>query len=143
MSSLLDRAGNLIEDRYPPWNEASTPVPATPALVSLEQFFAIEVPGPGLAVQLPNTMDVRDLPESVLRRPLVVLSFPGFADGRAYSQARLLSRNPRFTGGLRATGAAVVLDQLIMLRHCGVSEFQLRPDQNSRSCAAVLRKVPL
>ena len=135
MSRILDHHGQAVVDTYAP--AAETP-PTRPTLLPLDRFVAENAPA-GHAVLLPNTTDVLGLPDAVLQAPLLVLDFPGFADGRAYSQARLLSRNPRFRGGLRAQGAAVVLDQLKMLRSCGITEFHLRADQRAEACAELLR----
>jgi uncharacterized protein (DUF934 family) len=44
----------------------------------------------------------------------VVLNFPKFTDGRAFSQARLLRRRRGFTGDIRATGD-VLIDQLVQM----------------------------
>lgn len=134
MSTVLDRQGAPVADRYPTAGEGATSVPA---LLPLERFLTEGCPA-DCAVLLPNTADVQNLAEEVLAAPLLVLDFPGFADGRGYSQARLLSRHPRFGGGLRAQGAAVVLDQLKMLRSCGITEFRLRDDQPVALCAGRL-----
>lgn len=137
MSRILDRRGEPVADRYPPATEQAV---SAPALLTLERFLAEGSPA-GHAVLLPNTADVQALPEPVLQAPLLVLELPGFADGRAYSQATLLSRNPRFRGGLRAQGAAVVLDQLKMLHRCGFGEFRLRDDQPVDACAGLLKTL--
>lgn len=136
MSRILDRQGEPVADRYPPATEAG---PAA-SLLPLDRFLAEGSPA-GHAVHLPNTADVGNLPDTVLQAPLLILDFPGFADGRGYSQARLLSRNPRLRGGLRAQGAAVVLDQLKMLRSCGFSEFRLREDQSAEACVKLLKSL--
>ena len=53
---------------------------------------------------------------------LIVLDFPKFTDGRAYSQARLLRERLGFSGAMRATGQ-VLRDQLAMMLRCGFDEF--------------------
>lgn len=93
--------------------------------------------GEPVGVRLPNDTPIQALPATVLERPLLVLDFPGFADGRAYSQARQL-RMRGYTGELRATGAAVVLDQIKSMLRCGINSFDLRPDQDAQACAAIV-----
>ena len=72
---------------------------------------------------LRNTDDVEALAAEVERAKLIVLNFPKFTDGRAYSQARLLRGRLGYAGELRATGA-VYLDQLPFLLRCGFDSFE-------------------
>lgn len=76
---------------------------------------------------LANTDDVLQLGDRLAAARLVVLNFPKFTDGRAYSQARLLRERLGYKGGLRATGA-VLRDQLPFLLRCGFDSFE--SDQN-------------
>ena len=55
---------------------------------------------------------------------LIVLTFPKFADGRAYTQARKLRRSG-FKGELRATGE-VLRDQLFYMTRVGFNAFELQ-----------------
>src|SRR5881227_1363937 len=57
-----------------------------------------------LGVIWPNNRDVDDLVPYLDRLALVVLVFPSFRDGRAYTQARLLRERYQYRGELRATG---------------------------------------
>jgi uncharacterized protein (DUF934 family) len=75
------------------------------------------------AVSLANTDPVEDLAPHVGRLRLIVLNFPKFSDGRAYSQARLLRSRLGFTGELRATGN-VLQDQLPFMLRCGFDTFE-------------------
>ncbi len=58
----------------------------------------------------------------------VVLNFPKFTDGRAYSQAFLLRRRLGFQGDIRATGD-VLADQVQQMARSGFSSAVLRADQ--------------
>jgi uncharacterized protein (DUF934 family) len=75
------------------------------------------------ALALANTDDVLLLGGRLAGVKLIVLNFPKFTDGRAYSQARLLRERLGYTGELRATGA-VFLDQLPFLLRCGFDAFE-------------------
>ena len=55
---------------------------------------------------------------------LVALEFPKFADGRAYSTARLLRERHGFAGELRAVGN-VLRDQFVFLHRCGFDAYQV------------------
>ncbi|WP_420465353.1 DUF934 domain-containing protein [Panacagrimonas sp.] len=115
------------------------PVPhGARVLVSLAHWQAqaerISEAAAAVGVLLPNTADILDLAPRLRYLPLIVLEFPSFADGRAYSQARLLRDRVGFTGQLRATGAAVVRDQIAFLHRCGFNAFELRADQDLAAC---------
>ena len=71
---------------------------------------------------LDNTEDVTRLGERLDGIELIVLQFPKFTDGRAYTQARLLRERLGYTGELRASGA-VLIDQLPFLLRCGFDSF--------------------
>lgn len=142
MSTLL-RADGVVEDRYLPVADEQ-PLPAQdPILVDLarweqerERLAARHAP---LGIRLPNTAVIADLDPAVLRADLIVLDFPSFGDGRAYSQARLLREARTYRGELRATGAAVVRDQLLGMVRCGIDSFLLREDQSVERCLQALR----
>lgn len=95
------------------------------------------------AVVLPNTVDVNGLDSALLDAPALILQFPGFGDGRAYSQARLLRESRGYRGELRATGAAVVRDQLLGMIRCGIDSFELRADQSPDTFVQALREFSL
>jgi uncharacterized protein (DUF934 family) len=75
-----------------------------------------------LGLRLPNDVAVAKLAGDLDRFALIVLTFPRFTDGRAYSQARLLRGRMGFTGELRADGD-VLRDQLLFMRRCGFDAF--------------------
>lgn len=75
------------------------------------------------AVSLANTDPVEPLKPHLGTLKLIVLHFPKFSDGRAYSQARLLRDRLGYRGRLRATGG-VLQDQLPFLLRCGFDSFE-------------------
>jgi uncharacterized protein (DUF934 family) len=94
-------------------------------------------------VRLGNTVDIDSLDAGVLEAALIVLEFPSFGDGRAYSQARLLRDSRGYRGRLRATGAAVVRDQLQGMARCGIDQFELRADQSVERCREALHEFTM
>jgi uncharacterized protein (DUF934 family) len=74
-----------------------------------------------------NDVDPRTLSLDGVTR--IDLHFPAFTDGRAHSQAFLLSRRLGFKGEIRATGD-VLVDQLPLLARNGFTEAALRADQD-------------
>ena len=59
----------------------------------------------------------------------IVLNFPKFSDGRAFSQAYVLRRRG-FAGDIQAQGD-VLIDQLLQMQRSGFSSAVLRADQDS------------
>jgi uncharacterized protein (DUF934 family) len=109
-------------------------------LLSLEQWHAVREHWPaglntGLA--LGNTVDVLALRADLPRLALIVLDFPKWTDGRAYSQARLLRSRLGFSGQLRAAGDALV-DMLPLLQRTGFDAVQLRADQDRAAARRAL-----
>lgn len=77
-----------------------------------------------IGVLFPNDQDVSILKPYLDHLDLIALQFPKFADGRAYSQARLLREDLGFTGELRATGD-VLPDQAALMMRCGFDAFEV------------------
>jgi uncharacterized protein (DUF934 family) len=75
------------------------------------------------SLEIDNTVDPRGL--DLRGIDCVVLQFPKFTDGRAYSQAFLLRRRLGFAGDIRATGD-VLIDQLVQMARSGFSSAVLR-----------------
>ena len=89
------------------------------------------------ALVLDNTADVLAQAEAIRAHAAVLLDFPKWTDGRAYSQAVLLRGRLRYTGEIRATGQ-VLADMLPLLRRCGFDAVQLRADQKIESAQRAL-----
>lgn len=67
--------------------------------------------------------DVALLADHLERLPVIGVLFPKFADGRGFSKARLLRERLGFGGDIRAVGD-YILDQVPLMRRCGVSSFE-------------------
>ena len=79
------------------------------------------------SLEIANDADVAELVASGALQGIaqVVLDFPKFTDGRAYTQAVLLRRRYRFQGDICATGD-VLIDQLVQMARCGFDVAVLR-----------------
>lgn len=88
---------------------------------------------------LANDLDPRELNLAGVER--IELNFPKFSDGRAFSQAFLLSRRLHFTGDIRATGD-VTADQLAQMQRSGFTSAVLRADQDLALAEQVLAAYP-
>lgn len=137
----------FIDSHHDTWHRAvgedgpiQSPAARPHTLLSLEQWHAVREHWPsGIAtgVVVPNTTDIETLAPDLPRLALVVLQFPKWIDGRAYSQARLLRVRYRFTGEVRAEGD-VVVDMLPLLARTGFNAVRLRHDQKQTSAERAL-----
>jgi uncharacterized protein (DUF934 family) len=93
-----------------------------------------------LGVILENTDDISELEDDLDRLDLIVLQFPKMADGRAYSQARLLRERYGYEGEIRAVGD-VLQDQVFYMQRCGFNAFELRGDQDVSSVIAAFDEM--
>ena len=110
------------------------------SLLTLEQWHAVRDTWPAsvpAGVIVPNSLDIETLAGDLPRFGLVVLHFPKWVDGRAYSQARLLRSRFRFAGQVRATGD-VLADMLPLLVRTGFDAVQMRSDQKRATAERAL-----
>lgn len=94
--------------------------------------------GAGVGVRLQPEDDARLLADDVGALALVCCALPRFADGRAYSQARILREQLGYVGELRATGE-VLRDQAFYLRRVGFDAFEVPDGRDAAALAAGLR----
>ena len=90
------------------------------------------------AVRLEPDEDARLLIPHLDRLALVEIAFPKFRDGRGYSSARIL-REAGFKGELRAQGD-VLVDQVPLMRRCGIDSFAPETPLNEEVMAASLAR---
>ena len=138
----------FIASHQDPWQTVGGedgPQPHPPvranSLLTLEQWHAVRDSWPGAVpagVIVPNSVDIETLAADLAALALVVLQFPKWVDGRAYTQARLLRARLRFAGQVRATGD-VLVDMVPLLARTGFDAVQLRPDQKQDAAERALR----
>lgn len=75
------------------------------------------------ALVIPNDASIADIAQDVSGFDVIILEFPQFKDGRAYSQARLIRERVGYTGEIRARGG-VLRDQLLFMVRCGFNAFE-------------------
>lgn len=137
----------FIDLHHCPWQHAvgedgpkPDPDPAPHRLLSLEQWHAVKGHWPAehkVAIEFPNDTDIAQLAPDLARIALVVLDFPKWTDGRAYSQARVLRTRLRFQGAIRARGE-VLVDMMQLLARTGFDEVVLRGDQSQAAAKQAL-----
>jgi uncharacterized protein (DUF934 family) len=139
MLRLLLRDRQIVEDEWSYVSDASV-IASAPLIVSFEQWRNEPqtwlARGTRLGVILSPADRVEALAPDLNHFALVAAEFPGPADGRGYSQGRLLRERYGFEGELRATGY-VRHDQLFFLARCGFNSFQLAERDLTDALAAL------
>ena len=127
MPRRLLRDGRIVEDEWLYRAEAGSSAESALILTFAEwqsERAAWLARGGRLGVVLQPADKVESLAPDISRFELIGAQFPGPADGRGYTQARLLRERWKFSGELRATGY-VRRDQLFFLARCGFNSFEL------------------
>jgi uncharacterized protein (DUF934 family) len=123
----LIKNGTYAEDGFAAVAD-DAPLPGGGVIVSLARFrherktlLARNTP---LGVRLKAEESPEALGDDVRRLSLVVLEFPKFRDGRAFSWARMLRTRLHFTGEIRAAGD-FLYDQLAHMTRVGFDAFEV------------------
>ena len=137
-SELVEDDWTLVED-----GRADIETGDSKVIVSLgrwrEERDALLAVHVAVGVLVPNTADIEAVYPEVEDRPLIVLQFPTFTDGRALSQAVVLRKRLGFRGELRAVGD-VIRDLVFWLGRCGFDSIVPRKDQSLEGCREALRE---
>jgi uncharacterized protein (DUF934 family) len=139
----LIKNGAATADPYVTVSDDAPLPERAPVIVTAARFFAdsaalLERNLP-VGVVWPNNKNVAELAPYLDRLAVVVLTFPNFKDGRAYSQARLLRERHGFRGELRATGQ-VLRDQFIFLVRAGFDALDVKKAADAEAFAAALAR---
>ena len=125
----LIKDGRLADDTFVTVAD-DAPLPANGTIVSLPRFQAERATLPArnapLGVRLQSSQSPEELGGDVHRLSVIVLEFPVFRDGRAFSWARMLRTRLGFTGEIRAAGH-FLYDQIAFLARVGFDAFEV-PD---------------
>ncbi len=76
-----------------------------------------------LGLLIESGADWSDIVADLPRFPVVVVTIPKYADGRAFSIARLLRERDGYKGEVRAVGAYII-DQVPLMMRVGIDAFQ-------------------
>ena len=95
-----------------------------------------------LGLQLDVDDAVEDIAGWLPRLSLVSLDFPSFADGRAFSQARLLRERFDYHAEIRARGE-VLRDQLSFMQRCGFTQFSLAEGEDVEQALSAFADISL
>jgi uncharacterized protein (DUF934 family) len=112
-------------------------------LVSLDQYQALANQH---SSELPKGIRITEN-ESVIAANLnldsidiIVFEFAKFADGRAFSEARILRDTHNYQGDIRASGDFMP-DQVSFLKRTGFSSFSCRSEQEKNTALEILELV--
>lgn len=88
------------------------------------------------ALTIGNDVSLADVKCDLAGFSVIILDFPKFKDGRAYTQARLLRERYGYTGEIRARGE-VLRDQLLFMARCGFDAFEFAGPKAEEASAAL------
>lgn len=110
--------------------------------ISFEDWQAASfLPSANSTLVLPNSALLQGLEADFSVFDTIILEFPSFKDGRAYSQARRLREQFGFKGEIRARGD-FGRDQILFMLRAGISAFEAE-DENVVAFEAALREFSL
>jgi uncharacterized protein (DUF934 family) len=126
-----DRTGAFVDDPFFFVPDGQAFPEETGVIVTLARFqgekenlFAHHAP---VGVRLASSENPQVLKADLPRLAVVVLEFPKFRDGRAFSWARMLRTRFGYKGEIRATGD-FLFDQIAFMARTGFDAWEVRQD---------------
>ncbi len=108
-------------------------------LVSPERWVAerdaLQARAEPLGLRLAPDSDWSGLVDDMPRFAVIAVTFPKFADGRSFSQARLLRERDGYTGEIRAVGQFFI-DQVPFMKRVGIDAFETDDPTLKKALAA-------
>lgn len=123
----LWKDGRFIEDNWQVVTD-DAPIPeGTPAIVSLKRWRderpALAERNAPLGLLIAAGSVWTDILTDLLRFPVIAVTIPKYADGRAFSIARLLRERDHYQGEIRAVGNYII-DQVPFMKRVGIDAFE-------------------
>ena len=127
MTSVIDLSEVIIDDwvrydRFRPLGGVRRVLVSLEDLERYPRYFERSLFQLGVELEADDQID--DIAGWLSRLDLVSLNFSVFADGRPFSQAKLLRERFDYRGDIRAHGE-VLRDQLSFMQRCGINQFCL------------------
>jgi uncharacterized protein (DUF934 family) len=124
----LIKGGAFVEDAYAAVADDAPLPQAGPFVVTLARFRkdrdAILARNVSIGVRLTSADSPESVAEDLQRISLVVLEFPYFKDGRAFSWARMLRARLGFRGEIRGRGH-FLYDQIAFMNRSGFDAYEV------------------
>jgi uncharacterized protein (DUF934 family) len=140
----LLKHGKIIEDSWQhAGNNDAIPgdVPVTISVARWQQDREDLIAcGQPLGLRITGDVDVSAVAHDLDHFDLVAVNFPSIADGRGYSQARLLRQRHGFEGELRATGP-LVRDVFTALERVGFDAIEARDEAEARAWREAVARI--
>lgn len=118
--AFVDDAWHVVPDDQPVPDDA-------PAIVSLgrwrDEREALAGRNAPLGLLIAPGSDWRDVATDLPRFPVIAVTIPKYADGRAFSIARLLRERDGYKGEIRAVGDYII-DQVPLMMRVGIDAFE-------------------
>ncbi|MAA70795.1 MAG: oxidoreductase [Bermanella sp.] len=127
MPSLINQT-NSLENTWQTISDYNEALPEGNILVAAQYWLDNQVAlceRGNVSIIISGDTDLDALGAHLNKFEVIAVSFPAFADGRGYSQARLLKERYNYQGEIRAIGD-VLLDQLHFMKRCGFDTFDLK-----------------
>ncbi|MEQ8666252.1 MAG: DUF934 domain-containing protein [Rhodospirillales bacterium] len=129
---VLIKDGAIADDPYVAFEGAQSIDPGQAVSVSLADWQAdreaIRAQDAPVALRLPNDAAMEDIAGDLPEFAAIIVEFPTFSDGRAFSQARQLREQFGYQGEIRAVGH-VIRDQYLFLHRCGVNAIEVADEK--------------
>ncbi len=139
---LKDGVARGVEDSFT-WAPDEVELPPGDVIVSLTRFQAdgerLLSQGRRVGVRLKSDEQVEALAYDLPRLSVVALEFPKHLDGRAYTNARLLTERFSFKGEVRAVGD-VLREQATYMARSGFNAFEPADDASANEWQAASKR---
>jgi uncharacterized protein (DUF934 family) len=126
----------FVEDRWTRLGDGDAAPPSGAIIVSAQRWRAereaLDPRADPVGVAIEAGKDAIEQLRDAASRPLIVLVFAKFSDGRAFSYAEMLRERFGFTGELRA-GGDVLLDEIPLMLRCGFDSFEVTNEPTLRA----------
>jgi uncharacterized protein (DUF934 family) len=123
----LIRNGAFADDTFVTVAD-DAPLPVNGTIVSLARLRGeretLVARNAALGVRLKSAESPEELGQDIHRLSVIVLEFPVFRDGRAFSWARMLRTRLGFTGEIRAAGH-FLYDQIAFMKRSGFDAWEV------------------
>lgn len=140
----LLKSGQIVQDTWLNIDDEQT-VPANgDVIVSLERWLSeidtLKSRDGKTGLRLKNNQSPAQVADDLDAFDLIVLEFPKYTDGRAYSSARLLRDRYGFKGEVRASGD-VLIDQFGMMQRCGFNTYEVPGEADVSDWQAAEKRI--
>lgn len=141
--------GMLVEHDVDPWIRVEDPLEnyldypwfSLVPLTALQQVKQWPLPQAWIGAWFHVDIDLSLLTRPVLDLPLLNIDMTDFTDGRVFTLAKHLKTRLGYGGQLRVSGK-FLLDQMAMLRDCGIDSFSLPKDSDHEHARFILKHTP-